>query len=114
MPFIDSKVTVKITPEKEEKIKERLGQAISIIPGKCESWLMVGFEDEYKLYFKGEKCEKAAFVDIRIYGSLSSSACDQMTAEVCRIYGEELGIPAGNIYVSYQGIADWGWNGGNF
>ncbi len=34
MPFIDSKVSVKTTPEQRKELKERLGQAISLIPGK--------------------------------------------------------------------------------
>ena len=114
MPFINSKVTVKISPEKEETIKQRMGQIIPLIPGKSENWLMVGFEDEYKLYFKGAKCDKAAFVEIKIFGSANSQVYDEMTAEICRIYGEELQIPADCIYVTYQEIADWGWNGGNF
>lgn len=114
MPFIDSKVTVKISQEKEENIKKKLGQAISILPGKSESWLMLGFEDGYKLYFKGEKCEKAAFVDVRVYGGANSQAYSQLTAEICRIYEEELGIPSSSVYVTYQGYSDWGWNGGNF
>ena len=113
MPFINSKVSVKLSQEKEEQIKAKLGQAISIIPGKSESWLMVGFEDEYKLYFKGEKCEKCAFVEVKIYGSASAAAYNQMTAEISRIYTEELGIPVDKIYVTYQEISDWGWNGGN-
>ena len=61
MPFINSKISVKITREQEETIKSKLGKAISIIPGKSENWLMIGFEDDYKLYFKGEKFEKIAF-----------------------------------------------------
>lgn len=51
MPFINTKTNIKISNEKEIAIKERLGQAIAVIPGKSESWLMVGFEDEYSLYF---------------------------------------------------------------
>lgn len=49
MPFIGSKVTVEITPEKEEIIKAKLGKAISLIKGKSETFLMLGFEDKYKL-----------------------------------------------------------------
>ena len=30
MPFIDSKITVSLTPEKEEAIKTKLGEAIQI------------------------------------------------------------------------------------
>lgn len=31
MPFIDSKVTVPVTPEKKEAIKAEFGQAISLL-----------------------------------------------------------------------------------
>ena len=46
MPFIDSKISVAVTEEKKESIKSRFGEAVSII-GKPESFLMVGFEDNY-------------------------------------------------------------------
>ena len=36
MPFIDSKVSVKTTPEQRKELKERLGQAIALIPGKSD------------------------------------------------------------------------------
>ena len=42
MPFIDSKITVSLTPEKEEAIKTKLGEAIQIL-NKSETYLMVGF-----------------------------------------------------------------------
>ena len=49
MPFIDSKITVKVSDEKKEAIKTELGQAISIL-SKPESFLMVGFDDEYCIW----------------------------------------------------------------
>ena len=52
MPFIDSKITGEVSREKRETIKSKLGQAISIV-NKSESFLMVGFEDNYDLYFHG-------------------------------------------------------------
>ena len=113
MPFIDSKITVKVSEEKKERIKAELGKAVSIL-SKPESFLMVGFDDDYDLYFAGEKMEKCVYVSVQIYGNASSEAYEKLTAEICRIYGEELDIPADRIYVSYQGFADWGWNGRNF
>lgn len=113
MPFIDSKVTVKMTEEKKEVIKSELGKAISIM-GKGENFLMVGFEESYDLFLAGKKLEMGAFVSVRVYGQLNSGACDRMTGEICRIFEEQLGIPSANVYVAYQGIADWGWNGSNF
>ena len=113
MPFIDSKITVPVTPEKRESIKSKLGQAIRLL-GKTETYLMVGFEDNYDLYLGGNKLEKGAFVSVSLYGNASSYAYDQMTAEICKILSDELGIPGSNVYVTYHGVKDWGWNGGNF
>jgi phenylpyruvate tautomerase PptA (4-oxalocrotonate tautomerase family) len=114
MPFIGSKVSVKTSKEKEENIKKRLGEAIELIPGKSETFLMVGFEDEYSLYFSGEKLEKGAFIEVKIFGKTSKEAYDNLTAEICNIYEDELGIPQNKIYVKYEEVENWGWNGRNF
>lgn len=113
MPFIDSKVTVALTEEKKEALKSRLGKAISLL-SKPESYLMLGFQDNYDLYFAGEKLEKGAYVSVSLFGNASSQAYEKMTAEICRILEEELGIPGKAVYVTYTGISDWGWNGANF
>ena len=113
MPFIDSKISVKVSDEKKDIIKARLGQALSII-GKPESFLMVGFDDEYTLYFAGNKMEKAAYISVDILGSANSPASAEMTEAICKIYEEELGISGRNIYVEYRATPDWGWNGSNF
>ncbi len=113
MPFIDSKITVPVTQEKRDAIKSRLGKALSLI-NKPESYLMVGFEDGYDLYFAGKKLEKGAYVSVSVYGDVQPAGCDRMTGEICRILEEELGIPGNNVYVTYNGVHDWGWNGNNF
>ena len=113
MPFIDSKITLKVSEEKKEVIKTRLGKEISLI-GKPESFLMVGFEDEYSLYMAGNKLERGVYVAVRLFGNADSAAYDRLTSAICRIYEEELEIPSKNIYVSYVGTKDWGWNGRNF
>jgi phenylpyruvate tautomerase PptA (4-oxalocrotonate tautomerase family) len=114
MPFINSRVSVKITEEQEKELKTRLGQAISILPGKSESWLMTGFEDEYHLYFRGDNSEPIAFIDVQIFGGPDEAAFEKMTAELTKIYGEVLGIAADHMYIRYSATRDWGWNGGNF
>lgn len=114
MPFIDSKVSVKVSKEQEKELKTRLGQAISIIPGKSESWLMVGIEDEYSLYFRGDDSEPMAFIEVRIYGGPNKDAFEKMTAELTKIYGDVLGIAPDHMYIKYSATTDWGWNGSNF
>ncbi len=113
MPFINSKVNVKITNEQEMEIKSLLGEAIRTIPGKSEQWLMLGFEDECKLYFRGDNSNPIAFVDVSVYGCENKSAFDQLTGKICEIYNKVLGISPDHIYVKYQAVSNWGWNGGN-
>ncbi|SFR93757.1 phenylpyruvate tautomerase MIF-related protein [Anaeromicropila populeti] len=114
MPFINSKVNVKLTQEKQDSIKSKLGQAISMVPGKSENWLMLGFEDECKLYFKGDSSTRIAFVEVKIFGSASASAYDKLTEAICNIFNEELEIAKDKIYVKYEEVEHWGWNGANF
>lgn len=114
MPFIDSKISCKVTPDKQEVLKTALGQLISTIPGKSETFLMVGFNDEYPLYFGGQKLDKGAFVEIKIFGSASDDALEALTGKVCALYEKELGIPQNYIYVKYEFVDHWGWNGHNF
>lgn len=113
MPFIDSKITVNVTEENKETIKTELGKAIAII-NKPESFLMVGMDDGYDLYMGGRKLDKGAFVAVSLFGNAPSEQYDKLTAEICRIYEEQLGIPGNAVYVTYTGVQDWGWNGRNF
>lgn len=44
MPYIHTKVSNEISPEQEKSLKTQLGEAISLLPGKSEQWLMLDFE----------------------------------------------------------------------
>ena len=113
MPFIDSKLTVKLTEEKRETIKRKLGEAVAILH-KPESYLMVGFQEGYELYFAGKRLEKGAYVEVSLFGSASPADYDKMTSVICKILSEEAGIPGSCVYVTYHGVKDWGWDGSNF
>ena len=110
MPFIDSKITGAVSAEKKELIKTRFGQAISLLH-KPESYLMVGFYDQYDLFLGGKKLEKGAYVSVSLYGSAKQEDYEKMTQEITNILEEELEIPAKNVYVTYHGITDWGIGG---
>ena len=113
MPFINVKTNTAVSADKEESIKAQLGQAITSIPGKSEGWLMVGFEPEYKLWFKGTN-DPAAMVQVSIFGGADRSAKNKLTGKISEIIGAELGISPSRIYVRYAETDDWGWNGANF
>lgn len=114
MPYISTKTNVTISKDKEKSIKTKLGKAIELIPGKSENWLMVAFEDQCSLYFKGNADQPIAFVEVKLFGSANSLSYDKLTAEITTILKEELEIAPNQIYVKYEEVQNWGWNGNNF
>lgn len=114
MPYIRTTVSNELTDEKREAIKTKLGQAIALIPGKSESWLMLSFEDNMKMYFRGDDSEDYAYLEVSLFGSASDAAYDRLTAALSEIINEELGIGRENIYIKYEEAEHWGWNGNNF
>lgn len=113
MPFINTKTSCEITKEKEIAIKEKLGQAMSLI-GKSENWLMLNFEDNCRLYFKGSNSEDMAMVEIALFGKATDSQYDAMTEKVTEIIASELSISPSCIYVKYEEVDHWGYSGFNF
>ena len=114
MPFISTKTNVNVPKEKEIQLKERLGQAIAIIPGKSESWLMLAIEGDVPMYFRGDDSAPTAFIEVKIFGNASPDAYSRMTKELTAIYGDILGVAPDHMYIRYFGSDDWGWNGSNF
>ena len=114
MPMIDIKVSVPISKETEERLKVQLGKAIALLPGKSEQWLMLGFEENARLWFQGSAQQSSAFAEVKAFGSLDCAACDKLPAEITRILESELSIPAQRVYVKYESVSVWGWNGANF
>jgi phenylpyruvate tautomerase PptA (4-oxalocrotonate tautomerase family) len=114
MPYINSTVTVKLTDKEKEVIKSKLGEIITEIPGKSEDWLMVGFKDDQTLFFRGDKKEKAAFIEVKIFGTADKKHKEVITSKVCSLFEEELHIPKDSIFIVFDEVKDWGWNGNMF
>ena len=112
MPCTQTKVNVSISPEQEARLKTGFGELMPILR-KSEDWLMLTFEDRCRLYFKGED-RPAAFVEVKLYGAAGSDAYDRMTAAVTALLNKELNIPSERIYVKYEEVQYWGYDGSNF
>ena len=113
MPYIKTTTNVSVSAEKEETIKKELGQAIEIIPGKSERWLMISIEPDSRMFFHGDN-SKMAFVEVSIFGKASPRDYQSLTSKITEILSKELGIEPAYIYVKYEESSYWGWNGSNF
>ncbi len=114
MPFINTRLNIPLPSDKEAAIKEKFGEAIQIFPGKSEAWLMLNFSDRERMWFRGSNDLPIAYVEIQLFGTATEESCAQMTATVCRIFEDTLGISPEHIYVKYEFVPVWGWNRENF
>lgn len=114
MPFINTKVNVPISVEQEEALKSKFGNAISIIHGKSEMWLMLNFEDNCHMYFRGESELPTAFIEVKIFGGASGNEYEKLTSKLTEIVSDVLKIAPNQIYIKYEEVEYWGYNRHNF
>lgn len=113
MPYIEVKTNITVEKKKSEQLKDALGSAIALIPGKSERWLMVGISGGETMYFSGSDLP-CAMAKVSIFGSAEREYLEKLTCAICKKFSEILGIPADRTYVRYQFCDDWGWNGSDF
>lgn len=113
MPFIHVKTNQTVSPEKAVQLKAALGEAITLIPGKTEQWLMVQIEDQNQLWLAGSDAP-AAFADVRLVGSASDADYTRLTERLTELLSEVLEVAPDRVYIPYQEIGHWGWNYRNF
>lgn len=114
MPYISTKTNRPVGEKEQELLKQRMGKAIELLPGKSENWLMLSFEGNIPMAFQGNSRDPAAMIEVKIYGSAPAKAKNDLTAALTDIAEEVLGVPGDRTYVKYEECADWGWNGSNF
>lgn len=114
MPCIKTTVSKKIDDTARENLIKKYGEAIALFPGKSESWLMLTFDDETPMSFQGKTDSEYAFIELSLFGTASDAAYDRMTGALTSIVNEELGIDYSKIYVKYEEVNHWGWNGSDF
>lgn len=112
MPFVNVKTNTQLNKGRILKLKNAVGEAISLIPGKSEDWLMVGV-DQQNIFFKGTE-DPAAMIQVQIYGEATKAAMNSLTEKLTEIACECLSVKPERVYVSYMLTPDWGWNGNNF
>lgn len=114
MPYCEVLTTTKIGKPEEKALDREIARIIELVPGKSERWVMVHIEDQARMSFAGSCEEPAAMVTLKTFGELEPEMYDLLTQEFCARLSERLHVPRDRIYVVYEPIAYWGWDGKNF
>ncbi len=110
MPHIAIHTNCTISPVAEKALKTDIGNAITLLPGKTESYLMVSLHDDERLWFAGYDTP-AALIEVTVLGALSHSACGALTERLTQLVSDKLSVPPARIYVKYAATPEWGWQG---
>jgi len=110
MPMMNLKCTKDIPQELLNKLSHAVAEAI----GKPEKYVMIVAE-KTDVIMSGSEGD-AACAEIKSIGGLNGGVNQQLTAKICSLLKDQLGIPADRTYVIFQPLtADhWGWNGSTF
>ena len=114
MPYCEITTTAKVAPELEMTLNHAIADVIATIPGKTENWVMTHIADEAKMAFAGTNEAPAAMVTLKIFGHPDEALYDRLTEAFCSKIAPMLGVSADRMYVVYEPVDHWGWNGMNF
>ena len=114
MPMVDASISVKLDESQDALVHEALTQAAASALGKPAMYVMVQVQDGASLFMGGRRLEKGAYIHVRSFGSISRSAAESFASKATEFLSSKLGLDPAGIYVSFEGISLWGWQGSLF
>lgn len=111
MPFVVVRVNLAISTKQELELKARLGQAIGLVPGKSEEYLLVSIEDKCHLFLAGDGQTPLAYLEVSVFGNEAHAGYAAFTREVTQALQDVLGIAPDHVYLRFSDVAAWGVSG---
>lgn len=83
--------------------------------GKPERYVMTVLEAGSAMTFAGDTAP-CAYVEVKSIGALSGDRPASISAALCKLLEQRLGVSAERTYISFEDVPArlWGWNGGTF
>lgn len=111
MPYIELNVTPMLGGQQKEQIKSKMGETITLIPGKSEAVTMVGINDGRALYLNGRELSNGAFIELRLLGKAERLHKEALTEAIFTVMADMLGMDGRDIYINIIELESWGHNG---
>lgn len=110
MPYINVNISKKLNDDQKNVLKTKLGELISILPGKSEEVLMIGINDDYTLYFSGKKGD-IAFVEVKLFKQSEFEHKAEFTKECFKLFEKEYGVDGNHLFFNISEYETWGFRG---
>lgn len=111
MPYIEAKMSFKLEDAQKDDLHKKLEDVISGAFSKPKSYIMTNIEDSQRLYMAGNRVEKGAYISVKSLGSISKSACQTATQQICDMLSADLGVDTSKVYITYHPVDLWGHDG---
>lgn len=114
MPLLALQTSITLSSQQRYDLLAPLSQIVAECIGKPERYVMITISDAAMLMGGSEG--PAAYADIRSIGGLSNAVNRQLSARVCALLDERLGIPPDRVYLGFTSVSaeNWGWNNSTF
>lgn len=114
MPLIHLHLTSVVPENRRPELLASLSQMVAECIGKPEQYVMVCV-DTAAILMSGQGGE-AAYAEVRSIGGLNPKVNRQLSAKVCALLQQSLGIAPERVYLNFLevGASQWGWKGSTF
>ena len=110
MPFINVSTNKQLAPTQKQELQTKLGDLISILPGKTAEQTLIKISDECDMYRRGYE-GALCMIEIYMYQMQPFSAKDELTRAIVGLMEKEYGIPVPNLYIKFGEMPIWGVDG---
>lgn len=114
MPLLKIETTEALPEEKRAALLSSLSKIVAETIGKPEAYVMVTIGSVAGVM--AGKAGAVAFADIRSIGGLNNTVNRQLSAKVCKLLKDVVGIPPDRVYLNFTDVdaGNWGCNGATF
>ncbi|VAX12895.1 hypothetical protein MNBD_GAMMA24-814 [hydrothermal vent metagenome] len=114
MPYLKIQSNLTIEEASASRLLAEASKRVAHELGKPENYVMVALEPVQAMLFAGSS-DPLAYLELKSIG-LPQSKTPALSAALCSLIEEQLGIPASRIYIEFADAprAMWGWDGGTF
>ncbi|MFI3115398.1 MAG: hypothetical protein R3Y12_04565 [Clostridia bacterium] len=111
MPYISITTSAKMTENTKTELKTRIGAKIPLIEGKEEAKLIINIADGCEMYMRGEKDDKIAFVNVKLFRKAKFEDKEAFVKEMYATIKDILDIEKTNAYINVEEYLEWGTQG---
>lgn len=116
MPLIQLDTSCDLSnAEKRKTIAKEISRLAAVCIGKPEQYVMACVRDNVAMTMSGRDAP-AALVSVKSIGGLSREVNQKLSAEICQMLQNELGIADDCIYLTFEELprTHWGWKADTF